>query len=295
MRGRILPARGVMTAQRPWKDLGSMPSKSNPANGGSWTGTRSFVFFPGPSAHKYDYLTQQPAPFPLHTPSGAYQNYLPSEGELMLGGGFAHGNGYLTELGNADDREWNLASGKYLSHVLEDYFVVGDVDRGKGRDRVKSTWSGILGISVDQIPWVGRIPEKVSSRLSPRALSNHPEVKEPELEVTLVDIVGNTKKCTDLGSHYGISSMASNRLAAPGEWMAAGYTGEGMVHAWMSGKALAYMVLGLDRASCVTRNDSEAKGERGADLGQWFPDIFRVTEERWENTGMEDLFASFMD
>ncbi|KIJ67118.1 hypothetical protein HYDPIDRAFT_50050, partial [Hydnomerulius pinastri MD-312] len=62
--------------------------------------------------------------------------------------------------------------------------------------------------------------------------------------------------------------------APPGEWIAAGYSGEGMVHAWMSGKALAEMVLGR---------------EREANLAEWFPDILRVTPGRWKKAKAEDL------
>ncbi|KAF9466884.1 FAD dependent oxidoreductase-domain-containing protein [Collybia nuda] len=290
MRCRILPARGVMTAQMPWKGLGTTPSNSN--NGSSWTGTRSFVFFPGSSAHKYDYLTQQ-VPSPLGLPGGACRTYPPPMGELMFGGGFSHGNGFLTELGNADDREWNLATGEYLSHALEDYFAMGDHNKGRAHSRVKSTWGGILGISVDQLPWVGRIPEKVSRRAAPPSLDRNLDVKEPK--ANHFDINGDAKGPIKTYPNYTAPSRASNHLAAPGEWMAAGYTGEGMVHAWMSGKALAYMVLGLDRGPHITRNDTETKRGEEVGLENWFPDVFRVTQERWENIGVEDLFASFMD
>ncbi|KAK0189235.1 FAD dependent oxidoreductase [Armillaria mellea] len=53
------------------------------------------------------------------------------------------------------------------------------------------------------------------------------------------------------------------------EWIAAGYSGEGMVHAWMSGKALAYMVLGKDV--------------------DWLPAPFRVTEKRWKKANIASL------
>ncbi len=53
------------------------------------------------------------------------------------------------------------------------------------------------------------------------------------------------------------------------EWIAAGYSGEGMVHAWMSGRALAYMVLGKDV--------------------DWLPAPFRVTEKRWKKANIASL------
>ena len=38
------------------------------------------------------------------------------------------------------------------------------------------------------------------------------------------------------------------RTADPREWIAAGYSGEGMVHVWLCSRALALMVLGLENA-----------------------------------------------
>ncbi|KAK0506551.1 FAD dependent oxidoreductase [Armillaria luteobubalina] len=53
------------------------------------------------------------------------------------------------------------------------------------------------------------------------------------------------------------------------EWIAAGYSGEGMVHAWMSGKALTHMVLGKDI--------------------DWLLSPFRVTEKRWKKANIASL------
>lgn len=61
-------------------------------------------------------------------------------------------------------------------------------------------------------------------------------------------------------------------LAAPGEWIAAGYSGEGMAHAFLSGRAVAYMLLGQEEA-----------------IKDWFPDSLRVTEQRWKKARAEDL------
>lgn len=272
MRGKILPARGVMTAQRPWKGLAENPIASTPslipnlAKATSWTSTRSFVFFPNALAHCYDYLTQQCV---TSDATGSGELYPQPEGELMLGGGFARDNAFLTELGNANDREWDAKTGEYLAHALDRYFDAGNNVAQKAKaERVKATWSGILGISVDEKPWVGKIPEKVSGRCAPRA-EKGPGGSPADEEVP---------------------SKPSDRLAAPGEWMTAGYSGEGMVHAWMSGKALAYMVLGRDKAVDHSEKGDAIKG----DIEEWFPPVFRISEARWQNTGIEDLFAAFV-
>ncbi|KAF5377204.1 hypothetical protein D9615_006477 [Tricholomella constricta] len=267
MRGKIIPARGVMTAQRPQAGLGAPSTATD-----TWAGMRSFVFFPGDEAHIYDYLTQQRAAGEeeKEKADGTCGGYPPPEGEMMFGGGFARGNAFLTEFGNADDREWHKKTGAHLKGALGKYFdVVGEAEAEKGKEeaeRVKAVWSGILGMSVDGKPWVGRIPDKISGRCAPR--------------------VGTEPESLTRGK---MLSGPSERLAAPGEWMAAGYTGEGMVHAWMSGKALACMVLGLDEETA-----GEAVSASSVDLEKWFPRSYRINEERWEGAEIEDLFAAFL-
>ncbi|KAL5315469.1 hypothetical protein ACEPPN_016337 [Leptodophora sp. 'Broadleaf-Isolate-01'] len=52
------------------------------------------------------------------------------------------------------------------------------------------------------------------------------------------------------------------------EWIAAGFNGEGMVHAWRSGVALAQMLL------------EEIAPKKTYGWQEWFPDLLLVTEER---------------
>ncbi|KAI0757542.1 FAD dependent oxidoreductase [Daedaleopsis nitida] len=229
--GKIAPARGNMSAQRPGRAL--HPS--------TLAGTRSFVFYRGGHGPTYDYLTQLPA----------------GEHELMFGGawGSAGDERDLPEIGLTDDSLVNHAAQSYLAGALPQYF--GMANWGRDADapehdaggpwalgRTKAQWSGILAISADILPWVGRLPEQVSGRTQVQPA--------PRKE-------------------------AAAHTAAPGEWIAAGYTGEGMVHAWMSGKALAYMV-----------------ADREEDIRDWFPDILRVTEKRWKAANMAKLFEQFM-
>lgn len=51
----------------------------------------------------------------------------------------------------------------------------------------------------------------------------------------------------------------------PGLWVSAGFQGHGMVLCWLCGKALSEMMSGRD----------------GEDLRAWFPDAFRVSDERF--------------
>ncbi|EMD41519.1 hypothetical protein CERSUDRAFT_101951 [Gelatoporia subvermispora B] len=241
-RRKLVSFRGTMTAQRPGAGVHAC----------TLDGTRSFVFHP--AARGYDYLTQRPG----------------RAGELMLGGAWAQAReGGLPTVAEADDAVLSFESVAYLAGVLPAYFgrrwgrETGPADEGREGDgegedgdgwaegRLKAAWSGILGISVDGMPWVGRLPEKLAGRKPPRVARREVESK---------------------GLEEGRATLAD-----PGEWIAAGYSGEGMVHAWMSGKAVAHMVLGREK-----------------EIEAWFPEMLRVTEKRWKDADVEKMLARYM-
>ena len=211
-------------------------------------GQRSYVFYPGGLG--YDYLTQLPT----------------GEHELMFGGGWAAAAlaSALADLGRADDASFSVSGAAHLAGALPLYFARDAWGREKapeddGADgvrwpegRTKSVWGGILGISADGLPWVGRLPHKLAGRAPPPA-SSAPRAP-----------------CKETGEVRATT-------AAPGEWISAGYTGEGMVHAWMSGKALANMVLDKEDA-----------------IQDWFPETLRITEARWKKASLEDFIARRM-
>lgn len=247
MRKSIVPARGVMTAQAARPGLGTpLPAKGGgelkeSAPSSSWTGKRSFVFYPRSSLGVYDYLTQQ---LPSSGPSTLYPQ--PSA-ELMFGGGFAEAP--MSEIGCADDSQYPARTKEYLSTALcRAFSVKPDGGEDEAKEVLKSTWSGVLGLSSDELPWVGRIPAQLTGRSS---------------LASAIESIGGQE-------------AAVPGLASPGEWIAAGYSGEGMVHAWLSGKALAYMVMGLDG------------------IEEWFPEVFKISEERWREAEFEELMASYI-
>jgi hypothetical protein len=57
------------------------------------------------------------------------------------------------------------------------------------------------------------------------------------------------------------------------EWAAAAYSGEGMVNAWLCGKALAMMVL----QHCTSEHQVQ-----GSFAPDWFPEQMLITDERIE-------------
>ncbi|KAH8831580.1 FAD dependent oxidoreductase [Flagelloscypha sp. PMI_526] len=211
-RQKVVPIRGQMSSQRPGTDLGlgSIPEDS-------FNGSRSFILYADGHDRHYNYLTQQP-------PSAQSSNslYPPPQGELMLGGCLAIMHDVLLrQMGNSDDTKTDPAIDTYLSGILPSYWGKNWGDES----RVKATWTGVLGWSVDGRPWVGRVPPEIIGR----------RVNAPANETGLVQ---------------------------SGEWLCAGYTGEGMVNAWRCGDALSHMILG--------KSDYQA----------WLPDSYAISLQR---------------
>jgi hypothetical protein len=172
----------------------------------------------------------------------------------MFGGGF-YEDYHLRELGIVDDSGWDVSIGSYLGGAGPVVFGPDnwgeegkDADEKWSTGRVKGIWSGIIGFSADLIPWVGRVPPKLTGRPEPTA-------SLPTL------------------SHRDTYRA---RLGAPEEWIAAGYSGEGMVHAWLSGKAVGLMVLGK---------------EQEGNVWEWLPACMRVGVQRWKKANLGDLLV----
>lgn len=243
LREKIIPLRGTMSAQRPGKSIG--PYTLN--------GYRSYVFN---SSGGYDYLTQLPT----------------GEHELMYGGGVAQniGSGIMDDFACADDSKFSLLTAAHVTGNLPLMFGLetwgpesepASVDDGQDQDndvkwaegRTKAFWSGILAVSADSTPWVGRLPVRLSGRPEPPPTSK-PNPSRSSLDYDCEKVAGEA------------------HTSRPGEWIAAGYSGEGMPQAWLSAKALAYMLL-----------------DRESEIQRWFPDNFRVTEERWKKADVVDM------
>lgn len=253
LRRKIVPARAEMSAQRPGRELGK-------SGGHDWTGTRSFVFYTGPDRTRFDYLTQ----LPRTSPDSAQTNSMNPCGELMFGGGFNHGGiaepGMIDSIGNVDDSASNFGVMSFLSGALGLYFQNHWGRESDGRDettqdqfqwdrgRVKGLWSGILSISADLQPWVGRLPETITKRQIQNKDSTTPS----------------------------------------GEWISAGYSGEGMSHAWMCGTALAQMILDGFGHSARERKKTSYLDDHWSD---WLPDVFLVTKQRWRAAKIDWIFG----
>lgn len=225
MREKIIASRATCSAQRP----GQASSPSTRDGGRSWL-----------LKHKrgFDYLSQLPS-----SPDGRL-------GTLILGGGFSLGEDGLGEGGRADDDNVDPLIRAYLGGALPVIFGEGnwgaeaaaapaDDHDGWHPGRVKAVWSGVIGVSADGHPWVGRVPPRLAGRAPP-------------------------------------AGRADAKTASAGEWIAAGYSGDGMTAALLCGRALAYMILGR---------------EREFEVDDWLPEPFIITEARWANANVEDLVA----
>lgn len=202
LKGRIVSVRGHMSAQTPGA---SLPDFSNR----SW----SFIYTNG-----FDYLTQLP-----REPLAAVGNS--RGGEIMLGGGVAQAVGKgVEDIGVATDGlPFNFHTKVHLAGVLRAVFAEEHWGSEDGK-AIKSMWTGNLGFTNDNLPFVGKLPRNLTER--------------------------------DVSNADGA------------EWIAAGYNGEGMIHAWRSGIAVAQMIL-----------EEMVPGKKFG-WEQWLPEQLLITEER---------------
>jgi len=137
MQGKIVPLRGQVTVQRPGPKL-----KQLKPNG--LENTYSFIYETG-----YEYMIARPK-LPSVPPDDI--------GDIIIGGGLGRlpGEG-LSEYGNTDDSEVNTNNSKYLKQTLKSYFGENWGDDDPDR-RVKKDWTGVMGITGDGAPFVGKVP-----------------------------------------------------------------------------------------------------------------------------------------
>lgn len=221
LRSKVFPIRQAMSAQ-------NHRSFTLPSNTTIKTGGRSYSFL---YKEGFDYLTQRP------------------DGTIMLGGGFAQSPQQgMAEIGINTDEAYDASAAAHLCGVLSVVFknpsdsnpdTEGNLNN---TNQVKSIWAGSIGISADWLPWVGRLP----TRLTGRAV---PPVQE------------------------------DSKLAPPGEWVSAGYSGEGMVNAPLCAKALAMMIL----------------KPNGDNVSSWFPEEMIVTERRCRKADPSGLMNDLWD
>ncbi|KAK2730095.1 inositol hexaphosphate kinase kcs1 [Colletotrichum kahawae] len=195
----------------------------------------------------FDYVTQRP------------------NGDVMLGGGFARSLGQGVDMvGVYED---GSTEGLTVAHVGG---VMGAVF-GDGWDgRVERVWSGIIGVTGDMAPFVGRVPEGISGRKKGGKGKG----------VTLKKQVKKVEEEEDGGGWIG---------AEAGEWVSAGYSGDGMVWAWGCGAALGVMISGREGEVL-----EKGPGFPGGRLEEWFPRDLVITEARVRKADLSNLLDELM-
>jgi glycine/D-amino acid oxidase-like deaminating enzyme len=166
LRGMIWPRRGQMTVQT--------PGSTFPHRDGKQVWSLHF-------RKHFDY---------------AMQNH--NSGEIFIGGGDVAHENYSAHLVNPRDNEESIVAKSHLRGILPSVF--GEEIAADEPPRVKASWTGIMGFSLDGFPLLGRLPTDALERV--------------------------------------------NQSQQGAEWVAAGFSGYGMVNSWLCGRAVAEMVLG---------------------------------------------------
>ena len=175
--------------------------------------------------------------------------------ELLLGGALAQACGHgRDEIGIANDSALNFHVGSYLGGVLPMVFGPPHWGADDPRGRVVDHWTGIMGCTIDVLPFVGRLDESLTARKAPK-----------------------------MGRPRGADAPPKEPLC-PAEWIAAGYNGQGMVHAWLCGVAIGLMVLGRQDVKADAR-----PGIPGGKVVDWLPREFVISKERLDRARVYDL------
>ena len=169
-------------------------------------------------------------------------------GELMVGGGLVQSpERGIDECGVWGDDRLSYSVRAYLEGLMPAVF--GNDNWGQDVDggRMKNVWSGCMGFTVDLLPYVGRLDPKLTGRKLPK------------------------------GSRWDGSPTA-------GEWISAGFQGEGMVLAWLSGVAVGLMTMGMDKVDMDAR-----PGMPGGQVSDWFPRELLCSRHRVERGSVSQL------
>jgi glycine/D-amino acid oxidase-like deaminating enzyme len=135
----IVPVRGEMSSLLPPKFMRPEFQKNPPLGH-----TYIFIGNGTQNGHQDDYLIQRPV-----TTSG-------KAGELMFGGGRSYASG--AGLGVSDDSSIDPPAAEYLRREIN---VVLDLQHDESELEASYEWSGIMGFSRDELPWVGEVSEEV--------------------------------------------------------------------------------------------------------------------------------------
>jgi glycine/D-amino acid oxidase-like deaminating enzyme len=209
-----------MSSQRPGKEFPDL------------NGQRSWSIIYG--SRGFDYVTQRP------TKDGV-------RGDILLGGGFGQSNKQgMDFIGVFDDSRLDALT---VAHNLGIMPTIFESKWGmKSEGKPEKVWSGVVAMTADAHPLVGRLDERVTGRKVPKP------------------------------------AKAGLDMVEPGEWIAAGFIGNGMVWAWLSGTAVGVMLVGCEHDDLPPK-----AGRPRGKLGDWLPEDLLPTYERVKKMDITDL------
>ncbi|GME37126.1 putative FAD dependent oxidoreductase protein [Neofusicoccum parvum] len=169
-----------------------------------------------------------------------------SGGDIMIGGGFFRSEKQgLDQMGVWDDSKIDVLTATHLNGILPTVFSPHwGADASEGR--LKNMWTGTICFTADSVPFVGRLDPRLTGRR--------------------------------------INALSSKQQPAPGEWISAGYHGDGMIYAWLCGTALGLMLANSD-----DEDVPERPGQPGGRVEEWLPEELRISYDRVRNVSLADL------
>ncbi|KAJ5378615.1 hypothetical protein N7509_011734 [Penicillium cosmopolitanum] len=176
-----------------------------------------------------------------------YISQRPGEGELMVGGGVIQSQDKgIDEFGIWRDDQISYPVLAYLNGLMPTIFGtnIWGVDEAP---RAKQAWTGCMGFTPDLLPFVGKLEDGLTQR---------------KLEFP--------------------SEKDDNKEAA--EWISAGFQGEGMVMAWLSGVAVGMMIIGDEEGGFL-----ECPGIPEGNVQDWLPREFVCSKQRVDKLSLTDM------
>ncbi|KAJ5105931.1 hypothetical protein NUU61_003278 [Penicillium alfredii] len=183
----------------------------------------------------------------IHQRGFDYISQRPGAGELLVGGGMVQSpDKGMDEFGVWRDDQSCYSIRAYLDGLLPTIFGAQNWGADRGESRVRMAWTGCMGFTPDLLPFVGRLDPKLTGRrLPPRS---------------------------------------SGQAKQPAEWISAGFQGEGMVMAWLSGVAVGLMVIG-DEDKVL----EETAGIPAGKMSDWLPKEMVCSKRRVDGSSVSDL------
>ncbi|KAF7594864.1 hypothetical protein BBP40_008194 [Aspergillus hancockii] len=193
----------------------------------------------------FDYITQRPCTPAVPCSPG---------GEVMLGGGHVQSDDKgRDEVGIWQDNSINPTISAYLSGIWPTVFRGERWSKEKVYSHVLQIWTGCMGYTVDLLPYVGKAGYEFTGRKPPTLSPDN-----------------------STGGHLGDTP--------PQEWITAGFCGDGMVQARLSGVAVGLMVVGRENIHSEGRS-----GRPDGKVAEWFPKEMYLSRERIHKSSIYKL------